>query len=329
MGADAFRYDVGLSFLAEDEPLAQELADTLQESLRVFIYSKQQESLAGKDGEEVFSRVFGHEARIVAVLYRQRWGETPWTRIEETAIRNRAFDKGYDFATFVPLEQPVALPEWLPKSRIWLDLARWGVQGAAAVLEARAREAGSTPHTETAVEVAHRKQREIERAERRKGVLESSEGVRLATTALIQLFKRLDAIADEIASKLTSLEIAKGGMDRTRVYTITNSACPELTDSSRLTVGWSQQFGNSLQYSQLSVHLWRGKPGHVGIRPGAPARPFDERRFHFDLDSAGAGGWREIAGKRRFSTSDELANECMKLLVSQVGTGTPADRDSS
>jgi hypothetical protein len=34
-----------------------------------------------------FSKVFGEESRVVAILYREQWGQTKWTRIEETAIK--------------------------------------------------------------------------------------------------------------------------------------------------------------------------------------------------------------------------------------------------
>jgi len=94
---DPFKYDIAFSFVTEDEGLATQLNDRLQDRYRTFLYSKVQEKLAGTDGEKTFNAVFGKEARIVAVLLRPEWGNTRWTRIEETAIRNRAHDQGYDF----------------------------------------------------------------------------------------------------------------------------------------------------------------------------------------------------------------------------------------
>jgi hypothetical protein len=98
-----FKYDVAFSFLKEDEALATELNDLIQDRLLTFLYSRRQEDVAGTDGEKIFNSVSGAEARIVVVLYRDGWGQTPWTRIEETAIRNRAYDEGYDFLVVVPL----------------------------------------------------------------------------------------------------------------------------------------------------------------------------------------------------------------------------------
>jgi hypothetical protein len=84
--------------------------------------------------------VFGQEARMVVVLYRGNWGQTPWTRIEETAIRNRAYNEGYDFVKFIPVDEPGSVPKWLPQNRLWIGLKRWGIAGAASVIEARVEE---------------------------------------------------------------------------------------------------------------------------------------------------------------------------------------------
>jgi len=126
-----YKYDVAFSFLAEDEGLATEINDIFEGRLSTFIYSRRQGELAGTDGEITLNSVFGSEARTVFVLYRKGWGETPWTRIEQTAIRNRAYDQGYDFVMVAPLEKPPTVPQWLPKTQIWIGLERWGVEGAA------------------------------------------------------------------------------------------------------------------------------------------------------------------------------------------------------
>ena len=86
-----YKYDVAISFLQEDEPLAIEIADRLggRVGVDVFVYSRRQNDLVGKDGLEAFSGVFGEQSRVVVVLHRGQWGQTPWTRVEETAIKNR------------------------------------------------------------------------------------------------------------------------------------------------------------------------------------------------------------------------------------------------
>jgi len=129
-----FKYDVAFSFLQQDEPIATQLNDRLQDRVSTFLYSERQKEVAGTDGEETFGRAFREEARLVVVLYRAGWGETKWTRIEQSAIRARGFEHGYDFAKFIPLEQPAKLPAWLPPTQIYIGLKRFGIDGAAAVI---------------------------------------------------------------------------------------------------------------------------------------------------------------------------------------------------
>ena len=122
MEQSIYKYDVAFSFLKEDEAIATHLNDLLRHRFRTFLYSEKQKDLAGRDGEKLFNTVFQKESRTVIVLFRENWGKTPWTRIEETAIRNRIYDAGYKFVTFISLDESVRMPEWMPKVRLYVDL---------------------------------------------------------------------------------------------------------------------------------------------------------------------------------------------------------------
>ncbi len=113
-----FKYEVGFSFIRKDENIAYDLNDRIQDRLSTFIYSKKQEELGGTDGEKKFNKIFYEQSRVVVVLYRDGWGQTPWTRIEETAIKNRAFEKGWNFLLLINLDNNSCLPTWIPKTYI-------------------------------------------------------------------------------------------------------------------------------------------------------------------------------------------------------------------
>lgn len=159
MSTEELAYDVAVSFVAVDEAIAIELAQLLAGRLRVFVYSERQRELVGREGMSEFTRVFERDSRIVVVLYRAGWAETPWTGVEQTAIQERGFRRGWDFFVFVPLDGTPP-PDWLPKTRIWFDFARFGMAGLATIVEARFEDAGGTPKVETAVELAKRLRRE-------------------------------------------------------------------------------------------------------------------------------------------------------------------------
>src|SRR5215813_6963323 len=101
---DAFKYDIAFSFVREDEGLATQLNDLVQDRFRTFLYSKAQDQLVGADGEKT-------------------------------------------------------IPPWLPKTRIWFDLERFGLNGAATLLEARVQEHGGTAVQETLADRAVRLRR--------------------------------------------------------------------------------------------------------------------------------------------------------------------------
>ena len=204
MTAD-YEYDVAFSFHSLDEGLATQLNDLLQDRFKTFLYSKRQEVLAGSDGEETFNAVFGEKARCTVVFYRKEWGETPFTRIEQTAIRNRAFAEGYEFTIFIPTDDPPTTPPWLPRTRLYFGLSKFGLQGAAAVIEKRIQELGGEPTVESVQDRAARLQRAQDLKTARKRFHDSEEGVRQANDAFKVLTSTLQIRASEIASANPSL----------------------------------------------------------------------------------------------------------------------------
>jgi hypothetical protein len=109
-------------FLNQDQQIAQELRALLTDRYRVFIYTDIEHDFGGTDAEYSLTDVYGEKARCVVVLYRKGWGEARWTDIEQTAIRNRAHENGYDFVKFICLEKPPTSPKWLPTSHLFVDL---------------------------------------------------------------------------------------------------------------------------------------------------------------------------------------------------------------
>jgi hypothetical protein len=159
-------YDVAISFLSGDEPLALKLQEQLSESLSVFFYSKKQEQLAGTDGLESFRKAFFSESRLVVVLYRDGWGKTPWTAVEELAIKDRVFSGGWKHLLFVMLDKQSTYPAWLPETHVRLDYSRFANELVGAI-RLRALDVGSELKRETALVKAQRMEAmERERADR-------------------------------------------------------------------------------------------------------------------------------------------------------------------
>ena len=246
-----YKYDVALSFLVQDESVATQLANILEERHRVFLYSREQEQLAGTDGETTFNEVFSKQARVVVVLCRQGWGESPWTRIEETAIRNRAYEEGYDFALFVPTDDKLAVPRYVPKTRLWIGLARFGLNGAASVIDARIQELGGEPRVLTLEERAARAQQAADFKVFREGYFRSPEGIQAADAGFSRIVEAIEQRMEGLQAAAPGLAFQAKRFGRTLVVLGTGPA---------LKLEWHRQYANSLEGAYLDVTIWEGHP---------------------------------------------------------------------
>lgn len=307
-----YEYDVAFSFLAEDEDLAVRISDALLDRMKVFIYSERQKELVGKDGVEQFSTLFGEKARVCVVLYREGWGQTKWTRIEETAIKDRAFDKGWDFLIIIALDSS-KIPAWLPKTKIWLGFDRFGLEGAASVIDSRVQETGGEVTEESPLEKADRLLRMTKLKNKHQKILESAEGVKMARQELRILFSNIGNEVKAIRSLSESPELS---------FSLRNETlCAVDTPYGSFTMGWSQQYSNSLKYASLFIQEFRvpyslSHGGDMENTDGAEL--LGNVRIYFVLDDAGLPAWCEKDAPERFYSSKELGNRYLKRLIDHV-----------
>lgn len=309
MGTQEYKYDVALSFVAQDEQLAIEINDLLQDRLRIFLYSKKQEEIAGTDGEMEFNAVFSEESRLVVVLYRSEWGKTPWTRIEETAIRNRAFEHGYDFVVFIPLEEPATVPKWLPRSQLWIGLKRWGVSGAASVIESRVEGLGGEPHEESAVERAARLGRQLEHEGKKKTFRNSVEGVNAANEEFEIVFKELTKAIEEINTTIPTIHI---DIKRSQNHIVLMGI------KHVLSIVWRCRYSNVLDESCLYVRLLDGHPHYPGLIVFDEPRQLNSIKLNIVLSALGTPCWIVDNPLGRSFSSTDLASYILKYYMDQT-----------
>lgn len=143
------KYDVAISFLSADENIAAGLYDRLSSGLEIFFYPRKQEALAGTNGMESMREPFYDQSRVVVVLYREPWGTTPWTRVEQTAITDRCLQLlGWQGLFFMMLDDGNP-PRWLPPTHVRFNYTHFGLEEAVGAIKARVLEMGGviTPLT--------------------------------------------------------------------------------------------------------------------------------------------------------------------------------------
>jgi hypothetical protein len=138
------------------------LASRLEEALKVFYFPHAQESLAGTDGLELMRTPFVSGSRVVVVLYREPWGETEWTRLEESAIKDGCLKNGWTTLLFVQLDTTSKLPTWLPHTHVRFVLNEYGIDQLVGAIKLRVQEHGGKIEKPNAISRARRIQQEAE-----------------------------------------------------------------------------------------------------------------------------------------------------------------------
>jgi len=302
-----FKYDIAFSLLAEDEFTAASLNDLLKDRLKTFFYPERQREVAGTDGEETFARVFQAESRGVVIFYRPKWGSTRWTRVEQTAIRNRGIEETYEFALLVPMERPVSPPRWFPKQNIWFNLDRLGIAGAAAVIEQRVRDLGGSPKPETIEDSAERVRREIQFRRERESYLESGKALADAVTEVRGMFDFVKGLATKLKDPASNL-----------VFEVTEDyhTLDVLSWGFILRIAWYNGASNMLHNSGLALRILELNRDHFYDR--VPPTRHEERLFDFDINQLREPGWTERNGSSRFFTSTFLAETMFKRFLEYI-----------
>lgn len=305
-----YKYDVAFSFLQEDEKTVLEVNDFVSQKLSTFVYSEKQIELAGADGEKVFNDTFQKDARIVVVLYRNGWGKTKWTRIEETAIKNRGFDEGYDFLFVIKLDSGATLSPWIPKTHIWHDYERFKAENAAAIIEHKVTEQGGSAKKETVRDRAERSQRLKVALRERENFLQSDDAVDAALNEMKSIALKVQSIKKEIDSTTDRPFLERcdgylrisGGFYDTTMYGICDGESP-------ISIMFSNnvRFHDGAQKGKLTVYISR-LPSYTSNREEIAIKSAELR---FDRDIHGNNGWSDHATGENFVSSDELIEKWM------------------
>jgi DNA-binding response OmpR family regulator len=138
------QYDVAISFLSKDQLIASYLAGRLAESLKVFYSPRNREKLTGTDPLDTMRLPFVLGSRVIVLLYRAPWGDTEWTRLEQSAIKEGCLSRGWSTLVFVQLERGGKVPVWLPRTLIRFLLEDYDIDQLIGVIKARVQERGGT-----------------------------------------------------------------------------------------------------------------------------------------------------------------------------------------
>jgi hypothetical protein len=211
---------------------------------------------------------------------------------------------------FIPLEEPPILPKWLPKTRLWVGVKRWGPSGAAIAIEARVQEQGGELHEETVQERSTRLKRELNFSERRDKFLNSVEGVRAATQEFEFFDREIQKLVMEIKDSLN--------------LNIKRDIKPFAAEKQIVILGfelglkliWKCPYNNTLDKSALIFQLWDEHPPFPGII-NFDAKMMKELKFKLDVTPSDKYIWQTISNNNQYDTK-YLASFVLKQFMNEV-----------
>lgn len=300
-----FNYDVSFTLIEKDLKLAKEIISKLNKDIDIFLYEEKQKELVGENGIIFFHNVFEKESRLVVVLHRKEWGNTPWTRVEEDAMINRYLSEGEDFILLISLDDPKDIPNWVPRKKIYYDLKRFGIDGVAAIIEERVKNRGKELTNLTLEDKLKRISEEQEIKMKIFKLLNASDGkaLDLANKEYDILTKKLEQKIMELNKTNSSIKFA---IEREgKVLNVNVSGYILIFE-------WWPQCSNSLTGAFMIVTIRK-----IKIERDYWKKEFStlaQNEYLFNIDTNWINGWT-IKSNNEFYTSDNLIDKWLRILL--------------
>lgn len=299
------KWDVAISFLIQDITIAETLYVELSKGLQVFFSPRRQEEIAGTDGMEVFRKTFLTDSRLNVVVYRERWGTTPWTAVEANAIRDSCVKNQFRNIFVFNVENTRAFPDWLPYNHMRFDLGEYTLDQVVGAIKLRVAEQGGhfEPMTPQKQALAMRAEQEYHWA---RSSVRSSENWSNIATELERLFQHLELQCREIESA-ASVDL--------EYEIIPKQSCVLRCEQVGMVIRWNKPYGNTFDESSLRVETY---DGHLRFSRD------QSDRFHYfhpqlltridydpDLSRTRNLGWKLAGRSEDFIPSEALAEKCL------------------
>jgi hypothetical protein len=300
--------------LAKDEATARALADKLEASgFEVFFFPRNQEELAGTNGMESMRTPF-FLSRVNVVMFRDPWGKTPWTGVEQTAITERCLETGWETLMFVQLDDTSAIPKWLPKTHVRFALSAYGLEQLAGAIKARVQEQGGAVKPPDPMTEARRVKRQADYLRDRESLMRDRRWIEAEVHGNLQAtFVRVQELVAKINSEHgLQIDIGSNGYQ----------SCVMRCRYVSLGIGWNQPIYNSVVNDNngecyLRVAEFSGAlviPGRNEMTWEKPQQ-LKEHRFKPDVSETRelvwTLGWERVA-------ADALADRIVLILMDLI-----------
>ena len=298
-----YKYDIAFAFLEKDEPLVNQINNLLKDKFKTFLNSKKQEYKDDLEREMLLLDVFKKQSRCVIIFYRNKWGTTPYTAIEEKAVRTRISEEGNNNLLVISLDNPPVVPKYLSKTQIWTELAQAGINGTAAFIEEQVKALGGGLSEELPLDVGIKLKKEPRFEIESSKFLESVSGLEIAVIELKKLFSALETEKNKITESDKGISLT---------FKRDEKNCVIHYGEFSIRFYLQTEKSNLLLDSPLYFEMQKQDNTSNGLNILAV------EEYHFELKKVGVYGWIKRAETDSFISSKQLAEDSIKLLLSQT-----------
>lgn len=308
----AKKWDVAISFLLQDIGVAEALYAELSKGLQVFFSPRRQEEIAGTDGMEIFRQTFLADSRLNLVIYRERWGSTPWTTVESNAIRDSCVQNQFRNIFVFNIENTRVFPNWLPHNHMRFDLAEYTLEQVVGAIKLRVAEQGGQYEPMTPLKQAQAMKAEEEYEWERSGIR--------SIQSLPRIKQELETLFGKIVAYCAEIEKC-GALDME--YEVNEKqSCILRCNNVGMIVRFDQRYVNTLDESGLAVEQYRGllrfNRDSVSQVHYFPPKLIKKEEYEPDLSRSRQLGWKLTGKFTEFIPSGTLAQHCVMQFLDLV-----------
>ena len=254
---------------------------------------------------------FRSNSRLNVIMYRERWGNTPWTAVEAEAIKGSCLATAYRTLFIFVVERPEKFPRWIPDTHVRFNYGDFSIDEAVGAIKARVKELSGSHQPPTPELHAEMLRAQVE-LQLEKSSLRTSEGIKTVFSKVRELFDQIETHCERINDQ-QNMEIIHG---RHLKEGETIQTCNMSDGRVGLSVFWRQR-SNSLDDALLTI---REVTGNLFLARGVhvePPKVLAEGHYLPDVSPAFEYGWRPVEGNE-FISSSALAAKCVSQFIDLV-----------
>jgi hypothetical protein len=305
-------YDVAISFLVSDEKTAAAIKSGLA-GLKVFFYPHNQEELIGTNGMESMREPF-IKSRVNVILFRERYGKTPWTGVELSAIQDNCLKTRYQSLVFVQFDKNDKKPDWLPDTHIRCILGDFTLEQVIGAIKLRVQELGGSLEKPSALETAKRLwEEELLRQDEKRFFRDHPFINDTARNDIEKLMQQIMAEAEKISTE-TGLQF-RWGHERE------HSGFRGVIRYGRVSIEiwWKQFYTNVIEDVALECTEYNGPAllRREGMAFDKPTK-LAQKKFHPALNSARELRWRDASKPEQLLANEDVVQKVIEQFLTLV-----------